>query len=128
MTPDTRCKADVMDDKKTETHSLPVAADDAPRRVTDTDTESSSGEDGEIVRVRTSNAPPGSLRINKSCAVTREDTYLRNVPTTSEKEHTPTEGKNEEKQRARNYLLRAGDEEETKLRSPATAAYAGKIS
>eukprot|EP00965_Chrysotila_dentata_P169565 5597905-Pleurochrysis_carterae.AAC.1 len=51
MTPDTRCKADVTDDKKAETHSLPVAADDAPRRVTDTDTESSSGEDGEIVRL-----------------------------------------------------------------------------
>eukprot|EP00965_Chrysotila_dentata_P065284 2163516-Pleurochrysis_carterae.AAC.1 len=81
MTPDTRCKADVTDAKKAETHSLPVAADDAPRGVTDTDTESSSGEDGEIVRVRASNAPPGSSRINTSCAVTREDPYLRNVPT-----------------------------------------------
>eukprot|EP00959_Pyramimonas_sp_CCMP1952_P068575 1431353-Pyramimonas_sp.AAC.1 len=76
MTPDTRCKADVMDDKKAETPSLPVAVDDAPKRVTDTDTESSSGEDGEIIRVRASNAPPGSLRVNKSCAVTREDPYL----------------------------------------------------
>eukprot|EP00965_Chrysotila_dentata_P165079 5451470-Pleurochrysis_carterae.AAC.1 len=45
VTPDTRCKADVMGYKKAENHSLPVAADDAPGRVTDTDTESSSGED-----------------------------------------------------------------------------------
>eukprot|EP00965_Chrysotila_dentata_P183544 6060739-Pleurochrysis_carterae.AAC.1 len=50
MTPGTRCKADVMDDKNAEAHSLPVAADDAPGGVTDTDTEFSSGEDGEIVR------------------------------------------------------------------------------
>eukprot|EP00965_Chrysotila_dentata_P172609 5696103-Pleurochrysis_carterae.AAC.1 len=70
-----------MDDKKAETPPLPVAADDAPTRVTDTDTESSSGEDGEIVGARASNTPPGSLRVNKSCAVTREDPYLRNVPT-----------------------------------------------
>eukprot|EP00965_Chrysotila_dentata_P092092 3040361-Pleurochrysis_carterae.AAC.1 len=127
MTPDTRCKADVMDDKKVETHSLLVAVDDAPRRVTDTDTKSSSGEDGETVRVRASNAPPGSLRINRSCAVTREDPYLRNVPTTSETEHNPTEGKNAEIQRARNYLPRAGGEEETQLRSPATAAFASSL-
>eukprot|EP00965_Chrysotila_dentata_P089705 2961768-Pleurochrysis_carterae.AAC.1 len=62
MTPDTRCKADVMDDKKADASSLPVAVDDAPKRVTDTDTEFSSGEDGEIIRVRACNAPPGSLR------------------------------------------------------------------
>eukprot|EP00965_Chrysotila_dentata_P118584 3920731-Pleurochrysis_carterae.AAC.1 len=81
MTPGTRCEADVMDDKKAEIPSLPVAVNDAPKRVTDTDTESSSGEDGEKVRVRASNALPGSLRVNNSCAVTREDPYLRNVPT-----------------------------------------------
>eukprot|EP00965_Chrysotila_dentata_P134147 4436426-Pleurochrysis_carterae.AAC.1 len=71
--------------------------------------------------------PPDSLRINKSCAVTREDPYLRNVPMTSGKEHNPTEGKNAEIQRARNHLLRAGDEEETQLRSPATAAFANSL-
>eukprot|EP00965_Chrysotila_dentata_P121370 4012686-Pleurochrysis_carterae.AAC.1 len=62
MTPGTRRKAYVMDDKKAEAPSLPVALDDAPKRVTDTDTEFSSGEDSEIIRVRASNAPPGSLR------------------------------------------------------------------
>eukprot|EP00965_Chrysotila_dentata_P012251 402487-Pleurochrysis_carterae.AAC.1 len=70
-----------MDDKKAETPFLPVAVGDAPKRITDTDTEFSSGEAGEIIRVRACNAPPGSLRVNKCCAVTREDPYLRNVPT-----------------------------------------------
>eukprot|EP00965_Chrysotila_dentata_P017542 583013-Pleurochrysis_carterae.AAC.1 len=65
-----------MDDKKAEASSLPVAVNDTPKRVTDTDTEFPSGEDGEILRVRACNALPGSLRVNKSCAVTREDPYL----------------------------------------------------
>eukprot|EP00965_Chrysotila_dentata_P032457 1082086-Pleurochrysis_carterae.AAC.1 len=32
MTPGTQCKADVLDGKKAETPSLPVAVDDAPKR------------------------------------------------------------------------------------------------
>eukprot|EP00965_Chrysotila_dentata_P199589 6179477-Pleurochrysis_carterae.AAC.1 len=94
MTPGTHCKIDAMDDRKAETHSQPVAADAAPMEVTDTDTEFSSDEDGDIIRVRASDAPPGSIRENKSCAVIREDSYLRNTPTTSKNKPTPTEGEN----------------------------------
>eukprot|EP00965_Chrysotila_dentata_P254473 6211883-Pleurochrysis_carterae.AAC.1 len=104
MTPDTRCEMDVMDDRKAETHSRPVAADATPMGITDTDTESPSSEDGDRIRVRARNAPPGGIRVNKSCAVTREDPYLRNTPTASKKKHIPTDGANEEIQRTRNYF------------------------
>eukprot|EP00965_Chrysotila_dentata_P159221 5259583-Pleurochrysis_carterae.AAC.2 len=46
----------------------------------------------------------------------------------SENKHMPTGRENMEIQRARSYLLRAGDEEETQLRSPATAAFASSLS
>eukprot|EP00965_Chrysotila_dentata_P150134 4958968-Pleurochrysis_carterae.AAC.1 len=45
----------------------------------------------------------------------------------SKNKHIPTDSENAEIQRARNYLIRTGDEDETQLRSPATAAFASSL-
>eukprot|EP00965_Chrysotila_dentata_P044539 1480643-Pleurochrysis_carterae.AAC.1 len=87
-----------MDVEKNETYSQPSAAETTPMGTTETDTESSLSEDVEIIRVRAGNAPSGSMRTDKGCAVTGEDLYIHNSPTGAEDQNVHTDRENAEVQ------------------------------